>query len=144
MRADVPENIAKIISPEVIRPDTCKNCGHQFLPENELAEPKTSSDDSFLKAIGYLILGLSPVGIIVPYFILSGMGICSGALGSGVSCKLSFISGYFKDMAGLFEVSCYLFGLCIVWAMAAVVTWLYAIKYTVEGIQNIFAKNPAV
>ena len=98
MRADVPENIAKIISPEVIRPDTCKNCGHQFLPENELAEPKTSSDDSFLKAIGYLILGLSPVGIIVPYFILSGMGICSGALGSGVSCKLSFISGYFKDM----------------------------------------------
>ena len=71
------------------------------------------------------VLGLSPVGFAIPYFILSEIGTCRGALGSGVHCALpSPVAGYLEVLAAYMEVSCFIFGLCVPWLLAAVAVWV--------------------
>ena len=88
-------------------------------------------------AIAFMI-GISPVGFVVPYIFFSALGLCRGALGSGVSCHLPLASGYFETMAVLFEVSCFMFGLCLVWGLAAFVIWIGFAVYFLRGIYLLF------
>lgn len=76
------------------------------------------------------VLGLSPVGFAIPYFILSEIGICHGALGSGVHCTLpSPVAGYLEVLAVYMEVSCFIFGLCVPWLLAAAAVWVGFVVY---------------
>lgn len=75
-----------------------------------------------------IFLGLSPVGVIIPYILLSIFGICQGALGSGIDCTPSILEVYPGTVAQYFEVSMF-FGVGIVWFLIAILVWLKAIKY---------------
>lgn len=88
-------------------------------------------------AIAFLI-GISPVGFSVPYFIFSALGLCRGALGSGISCQVPLVSGYLKSMAAMMEVSCFLFGFCLVWGLAAIAIWIAFVVYMLRGIYLVF------
>ena len=90
---------------------------------------------AFVRCIVSLALAVSPVGFVVPYLVLVYLDICNGALGSGVHCKLSGgLAGYFETWAALWEISCFLMGLCLVWGLAAIATWLAVPYYALRGL----------
>lgn len=70
------------------------------------------------------VLAISPLGIVVPYIFLSIVGLCTGALGSGIKCSIPVLSGYFETVAGFWEISFIMFGLGIVWLFVAIYVWL--------------------
>lgn len=85
------------------------------------------------------VLGLSPVGFAIPFFALSTAGVCGGALGSGVYCHLpQWIEWYFETLAVILEVSCFFFGLCVPWLLAAVAVWVGFFVYLGRAIYLVF------
>lgn len=85
------------------------------------------------------VLGLSPVGFAIPFFALSTAGVCGGALGSGVYCHLpQGIEWYFETLAVILEVSCFFFGLCVPWLLAAVAVWVGFFAYLGRAVYRVF------
>lgn len=81
------------------------------------------------------VLGLSPVGFAIPFLTLSSIGVCGGALGSGVYCHLpQGIAWYFETLAVILEVSCFFAGLCVPWLLAAVAVWVGFFLYLARGL----------
>ena len=85
------------------------------------------------------VLGLSPVGFAIPFFVLSGAGVCGGALGSGVYCHLpQWIEWYFEGLAVILEVSCFFAGLCVPWLLAALAAWVGFFVYLGRAVFLLF------
>lgn len=96
----------------------------------------------FRRLIVWLFVGVSPVGIVIPYFILSQIEICGGSLATqGINCDLPLIGDYLEFLATLFYGSCYLFGLCFLWTIIAVFTWLIALLFFIETVGTLFAST---
>jgi hypothetical protein len=67
--------------------------------------------------------GVSPVGFFVPYLAFVALGLCRGALGSGVRCDLWIFSDYFENLAVLFELSFFIV-VGVLWALIAFAIWI--------------------
>lgn len=81
----------------------------------------------------YLLLGLSPLGIFVPSSLLWTLGICRGALGSGISCYIPFFETYPGVIMVLMEVSMMIFGLGLLWIGVAFWIWIKLFIYIFFG-----------
>ena len=85
------------------------------------------------------MLGLSPIGIVVPFLIFAFSDICKGALGSGLRCELPFAAEYVEAVALYFEIS-FMFLIGFVWLFVAFRVW-YKFFVNVAGfIQSLFFK----
>jgi hypothetical protein len=69
-----------------------------------------------------VLLGFSPLGVLIPYLLLSAIGVCEGALGSGVQCYLPIGSSYLESTAMWAELSMFI-GIGVVWFAAAFLVW---------------------
>lgn len=102
---------------------------------------------AFAGAVGCLVLGFSPLGFVVPYLIFAWQDLCNGALGSGVHCGLpgyDVYEAYFENMAVIFEVTCFLAGLCLLWGLAAVIVWLGVFVLVGKGLYHVVQSRRTV
>ncbi|MEM9211894.1 MAG: hypothetical protein AAGA63_10430 [Pseudomonadota bacterium] len=56
-------------------------------------------------------------------FILHSYDVCSGGIGSGVTCNAGILSGYYEATSTLFEISIFIL-IGIVWALFGVIIWI--------------------
>ena len=95
----------------------------------------TSSGSSPISVVFLFVLAISPIGAPAIYILLSLLGICSGALGSGVSCLLPGVGGYFEFVGGYLELS-FLFFIGFVWLLIAFTLWALLIWKIVKMLQG--------
>lgn len=86
----------------------------------------------------YVLLGLSPVGAPFAIVILGVTGVCSVSWQwPTVHCYLPGIYDYVDLVQNLFWASCILGGLCLFWAVAAVVVWLMVVIRSSQAMYRI-------
>lgn len=76
---------------------------------------------------------LSPLGAPVQVYLLHWSGWCLGALGTGVSCDVGFLSGYFERLSLAVEVS-FIALVGIGWLLIGVLLAISAVSWTVRAV----------
>jgi hypothetical protein len=120
-----------------------------FPPEETTREPTEPADAEDTPWIVYpllcLSLAISPLGAPVIFLLLSWLGYCEGALGSGIDCSMPLGGEYFKVIGGFFELSLYLL-IGFFWGILALVIFFFTLHSLIFAIIRVIyavSRRPA-
>ena len=111
-------------------------------PDETIPEPTEPGSEEDTPWIIYpllcLSLAVSPLGAPIIFLLLSWLGYCEGALGSGINCSMPF-GEYFEGIGGVFEVSLMVL-IGVLWGMLALIVCFFTLHSLIFAIvRSVYA-----